>query len=1317
MQKILKHYLKRLTNLSSGNKSLLLLTLPAGQFFDLHELDFLNSKPSFDIIAQLVAGKESIYLCDGQDSRFDKVNEASTQLKKIDRTENFIEEERGARDLYVGYPMIRGKLSDGTLIRCPLLFFPVSLELRHNRWMLLQRSQEETTLNKSFLLAYAYFNNVTVADEWIETSFADFNTESRVFRTQLYELLKKSPLEINFNQDLFTDKLQTFKRFLRADFEAQEKKGELKLFPEAVLGIFPQAGSYLVPDYQMLLQQDESQSLEAFFLTKRQPTSAAESIREEHTFTPFAIDASQENAIKSIKSGQSMVVQGPPGTGKSQLICNLIADYMARGKKILLVCQKRVALDVVYDRLKESGLAQFSALIHDFKHDRKAIYEQLVSQIEKTDAYKEQNNSLDAIFLERTFLQESRQIDKLTQELEEFRQALFDVSQGGLSVKELYLTSDISQPHLPLDGLYKHFTFNSLSGFLQKLTYYQAYARQFERQNYLWKNRIPFSNFSYSDLASIIQALTQVYTFKQKIEKETEKTFGTSLSIDELEALQTQAASIKSFVNVFANPLQWEVFMHLLSSEDPKSADAIWLSDTESALTDYLQGAGIEETIVFSQLATMQQKLAKAQTASMGFFSWLIWQWFSGDKTKVESLAAANGLDLSKDSLEILVQKITRRIAADRLISQLQEIRAIDSPYDIQSVRQWFENQKTAVQARELFQKIPFLRRYPALLRLPFAEFGSKMAELFVLIEETIQCKKNWKYYLSESQISGLQKDQALASSLVQTLQKDFDNLCEIDRLKADMLPVEREITAMLWTYAENQPQETDMVALFDNSVRIAWITHIENKYPVLRSVSTLKLEQTEKQLQESILKKMQTGQAIALLKAREQTYQDLEFNRLGNLVTYRELKHQTSKKRNIWPMRRLFSTFSGEIFRLIPCWMASPESVSAIFQMEPLFDLVIFDEASQCFAERGIPAIYRGNQVVVTGDRQQLPPGDIYRVRFEDNTDDMPELEVDSLLDLTAQYFPQIQLKGHYRSQSLELIDFSNKHFYKNTLQLLPDRHQINHREPAIRYVKVDGIWQNNINQAEAQQVLICVDDLVRQYPGKSIGIVTFNFMQQQLIQDLLEAQALEKGKGWPASLFVKNIENVQGDERDIIIFSIAYAPDAKGKLTMQFGSLNMQGGENRLNVAITRARERVFIISSILPVQLKTEETLHKGPKLLKQYLEYAWQVSEGAYTPAPKRIEGFRASLLLKDQLPAWSDKLMKELPFADLTIKEQNTYHSLILTDDDLYFQSLSTKDAHAYTPFLLRKKNWPFIRVYSREYWRDKQKLQEKVGKV
>lgn len=1323
MQKVLKHYLKRLTNLSSSNKSLLLLNLPLGQFIDLHELDFLTSKPSFHVIEQLIAGKSSIHLCDVHDSRFDKVNEASNKLKKLDRTEQFIEDERGAHDLYVGYPMIRGKLSDGSPIRCPLLFFPVSLHMQNNRWILLQRDEEEVMLNKSFLLAYAYYNNIAIADEWIETNFEEFDKESRLFRTQLYELLKNSPVEINYNQDIITtDKLQTFARFSKPEFEENERTGELKLFPEAVLGIFPQAGSYLVPDYEILLEQNEAQSLEELFLTKQMAApNTLQATREEHTFTPFAMDASQENAIKTIKSGKSLVIQGPPGTGKSQLICNLIADYMARGKRILLVCQKRVALDVVYDRLKEGGMQDFVALVHDFKHDRKALYTQILAQIEKLETYKEQNNSLDAIFLERTFLQECRRIDKLTSELEEFRKGLFDHTACGLSAKELYLSSDPSLPYILLSGTYKHFPFVSLDTFLQKLTYYEAYARQLEKENYAWKNRVSFSQFAYADLEQIIKTIKAIPVFaEQATYRMQEITGGGSLSLTGIEKYSTDTEYLQQFIQVSQNEEQWKIFQNLLNCHHPKSTNIAWLEEAQSKLLSYLHEAGIEKSLPAEEIPTFSNILIEARDARAGFFSWYLWQWFSKDKSSVAHVAAANGLSLSQEDIEILSQKVANRMAMEDLLTNIKEVRPIENPYEAEYISTWFQTQKKAIELKLLLQQSVFLQKYLHLLELTFTRFAQKIQDLLTLLQEIQFARTSWKKYLTNYQIEQVLTNSSYAATLIATVQEDFDSLVELDGIKESMDGTEQEVTGQLWEYMEKLSTDTqplNMVSLFENSIRIAWIEHIEAIYPVLRSVSTLKMEQMERELQESILKKMQVGRDITLLKAREQTYRGLEYNRLGNLVTYRDLKHQSSKKRNIWQIRKLFTAYADEIFKLIPCWMASPESVSAIFQMEEIFDLVIFDEASQCFAERGIPAIYRASQMVVTGDNKQLPPSDLYRVRFEEDTEDTPELEVDSLLDLAAHYFPQNQLQGHYRSKSLELIDFSNKHFYKNTLQLLPDRQQINKQEPAIKYLRVEGIWQDNTNRLEAEEVVSLVNKLCVQWPDKEIGIVTFNFKQQNLIQDLLEEYSLQAGKSFPPTLFVKNIENVQGDERDIIIFSVGYAPDAKGRMAMQFGSLNTQGGENRLNVAVTRAREQIYVISSILPPQLKTEDTLHQGPKLLKEYLAYALTVSEGNYLPAPKPAKGFEASSMLKDKLITFTLHLAKELPFADLTHKKEGKYQSLLLTDDDLYHHSLSAKDAHAYTPFLLTKKSWRFIRIYSREYWKDKNKVQEKINKL
>ena len=167
---------------------------------------------------------------------------------------------------------------------------------------------------------------------------------------------------------------------------------------------------------------------------------------------------------------------------------------------------------------------------------------------------------------------------------------------------------------------------------------------------------------------------------------------------------------------------------------------------------------------------------------------------------------------------------------------------------------------------------------------------------------------------------------------------------------------------------------------------------------------------------------------------------------------------------------------------------------------------------------------------------------------------------------------------------------------------------------------------------------------------------------------------------------------------------------------MSMQFGSLNAQGGENRLNVAITRAREKVFVVSSILPNQLRVEDAQNEGPKLLKSYLEYALMVSEGKYKPTLHRSEKYQANWLLKEQLLSSTGILsrassndnsfyIKELPFADLTVKEHQKYESLILTDDDLYYEHLSPKETFAYIPAGLRAKGWRFERIFSRQFWK------------
>jgi superfamily I DNA and/or RNA helicase len=386
---------------------------------------------------------------------------------------------------------------------------------------------------------------------------------------------------------------------------------------------------------------------------------------------------------------------------------------------------------------------------------------------------------------------------------------------------------------------------------------------------------------------------------------------------------------------------------------------------------------------------------------------------------------------------------------------------------------------------------------------------------------------------------------------------------------------------------------------------------------------------------------------------------------------------------------------------------------------MKEVFDLVIFDEASQCFAERGIPALYRGKQSVIAGDNKQLRPGDFYQARWQDEDFEEPDAEVDSLLELTSRYLMTLKLNGHYRSQSLELIDFSNRHFYGGGLQLLPDFNQVNRSQPAIDYHKVDGVWDNHANEVEARHIADLVFEITHREPLKEIGIITFNAIQQSLVQDFVETKFAEVHEVIPGRLMIKNIENVQGDERDFIIFSIGYAPDPKGKVSVQFGSLNADGGENRLNVAVSRAREKIVVVSSLWPEQLEVGETKNAGPKLLKAYLQFAREVARGDFKPYVVENKKYAGSPQLKKEIVKsirYNKMELKEdaFPFYDLTAQHGKVLKGAVFTDDHFYYEALSAKAPHALLPRLLKMKNWPNCRVYSRTFWLDKKRLENEL---
>ncbi|MCB9734446.1 MAG: hypothetical protein H6745_17800 [Deltaproteobacteria bacterium] len=351
----------------------------------------------------------------------------------------------------------------------------------------------------------------------------------------------------------------------------------------------------------------------------------------------------------------------------------------------------------------------------------------------------------------------------------------------------------------------------------------------------------------------------------------------------------------------------------------------------------------------------------------------------------------------------------------------------------------------------------------------------------------------------------------------------------------------------------------------------------------------------------------------------------------------FQKLSGEARKRRYRATLRQLIERHWRDGLALArPVWLCSPESVSTLFPLDrELFDLVIFDEASQCPVESAMPALVRARRALVAGDDQQMPPSHFFQSTVAeegDFGDDGSELLAShSILELARVAFVGTTLRWHYRCRHEPLIAFSNAAFYGRRLATVPNAEQ---RAIApwegVRFEAVPGRWVDQTNPVEAEHV---VDALARvlaaDLPGggpPSVGIVTYNKKQAELVTALIEARASldvdfrariqrDRERADIDQVFVRNLENVQGDERDVILMSLGYgASEPGGPVHARFGPLGQDGGEKRLNVAITRARLALHVFASFAPEALDVSGTTNPGPKLLMAYLRYARAVTNG-------------------------------------------------------------------------------------------------------
>lgn len=476
----------------------------------------------------------------------------------------------------------------------------------------------------------------------------------------------------------------------------------------------------------------------------------------------------------------------------------------------------------------------------------------------------------------------------------------------------------------------------------------------------------------------------------------------------------------------------------------------------------------------------------------------------------------------------------------------------------------------------------------------------------------------------------------------------------------------------------------------------------------------------------------------------------------LSNSRRIMDIKRRLEAQRK-WSVARFIDTYQLEMLANIKVWMMTPEVVSEVLPLKyAMFDLVIFDEASQMYVEKAIPTIYRANKVVIAGDTKQLRPSSLGHGRFDvldalDEADD-PDISLDaqSLLDLARYKYQETLLNYHYRASYEELIAFSNHAFYEGKLIVSPNIDKPK-KPPIEMHVVPEGRFENRANKAEAEKVVELVKKILRtRKNAETIGIITFNVNQRDLVEDLLDEALFSKAsmsrklqaelhryeEGEDRSLFVKNIENVQGDERDIIIFSTAYARNRDGRFLRQFGWLNAEGGQNRLNVAISRAKKKIHLVTSMLPGEFHVEDLKSEGPKLLKTYMRYCHAVSEGdrdaaqniltqLTEPETRRYQVHTQPLQAAIKTRLEREKLTIETDVGigghtiDLAVydPDEKRYRLGILLDVDDETPQADVRELFYHRQKFLEARGWHVYRVFAPNWYKDANQEMRAIRKI
>lgn len=1040
----------------------------------------------------------------------------------------------------------------------------------------------------------------------------------------------------------------------------------------------------------------------------------------ENVAVPMSADSSQLAAIAAAGSGQSFVLHGPPGTGKSQTITNMIANALYNGKTVLFVAEKMAALNVVQKRLENIGLDPFCLELHSNKTNKSAVLAELNKSLEVGRIKSPEEYSAEAAKLKA----QKKQLNGIISALHEKRSC-------GIT---LYEAISAYEQNISEQGKIT-FTQNFLSSITkEKLNIYNELVHKY---SLAISETGKYSDFPLNDIG------ISVYSIEQR-----DKFQNAANELSERASLSAQSAQMLADAYGYSGVLDRTAVEMLAKIYDARRLDGDILPDLlaashyDTALqkTREVLAVGKEYSELCSEILinyeksifdypAVEARMRRKQAES----SWFLPKALGlGKLVKELKLHAKDPALVKKTDLADVLDKLCMicekkeflRSVSPNVTAWLKEV-YMNEQTDWNALEKAVAKTDAVMSAIKLKNDASPAEMSKNVCAASYSNVGQTLAEYFDKLGLF------GKEFSADMESVENEPDWLTASAAKFRIYAD-----NADKLRyaaefnnADNALAENDLTCVSESYRSGRVDADNVESAYACCLNYALAIMIIHSDERLKSFSSSQCNDLINQFKDTIdeFSRLTMQELAARLSAKIPTS--------GTAGTSTSemgiLKRAIKSNGRMMSLRSLFDKIPNLLRRLCPCMLMSPISVAQYIDPSfPKFDLVIFDEASQLPTAEAAGTIARGENVVVVGDPKQLPPTNFFSSnRIDEENSEKEDLE--SLLDdCLAISMPQQYLKWHYRSRHESLIAYSNMKYYENKLLTFPSHNDL---VSEVSIVHPEGFYDKGRTKQNSAEAKAVVAEIIRRMSDEtlrndSIGVVTFSSVQQNLIDDMLceewakhpELEELDRKADEP--IFIKNLENVQGDERDVILFSVGYGPDENGNVSMNFGPLNRDGGWRRLNVAISRARKSMIVYSVLRPEQIDLSRTRSEGVAGLKGFLEFA---EKGKLAAVQRTSSDNSANNIITeciaDEIRSMGYNVKCNIGCSEFKIDigiidpdNENEYLLGILLDARNSLNSSTAQDRFVLQPSVLKGLGWNIIRIWTLDWLDDKERVLKNI---